>query len=384
MRVGRFLYAGLFALSSAVGMAFALLAEIQTEHNFQTSTLGLIAASGLFGGVVAQLGLAPLADRGWLRPLMVGAMVTGAVGSLGFAVATEAWQFVGFRLLSGVGLGAFFPAAQAVVVNADPARAGERLGNLSGVQVAGFIIGPGLGAVLANASNVDAPFLATGVVLLVLAPLVSRVAVSSEDPSAPPTPSAMPPKVPIRTLLRRRNALAATLLSASLFLPMGTYEAIWSRFMADLGASTLFTGITLSIYGLPFALIAPIGGRLADRHGTIPVMWASYAVICPLIAIYGQVTVPGLLATLAVIEAVGNGLGVPASQALMARATSEHERATGLGLAGAAGQVTAAFTALVSAPLYDAVGPRWMFAAVTATIVVVGGAGMVVGIKADE
>ena len=367
---------GLFVLSASVGIVFALLAELQDEHGFGNVTLGAIAAASFFAAVGAQLLLAPLADRGHARHLMVGALVLAAVAALGFALATEPWHFVIARILGGAAFGAYAPAAQAVVTLADPRRAGERLGQLTGLQTAGVIVGPGVGALLVGVGGTDTPFLLFAVVLFVLAPALARVEIREVEvaATAPPTP--------LPAILRRREALAAVLLSIALILPAGMYEAIWSRFMSDLGASTQFVGLSLSLYGIPFALTAPLGGRLADRLGPLRVAPVALVLVVPLTVAYGHMTTPGLLMGLAMIEAVANGVGLPAAQALMSRATDETERATGQGAAAAAGQIGAGFAALLAAPLYGAQGPEVMFAVTAALILVFGVAAISVGGRA--
>ena len=106
--------------------------------------------------------------------------------------------------------------------------------------------------------------------------------------------------------------------------------------------------------------------------------------IIPLTIVYGFMTVPIVLMLLAMVEAVGNGLGMPASQALMAAATDEGERATGQGLAAAAGQLMAGITAVTAAPLFEAHGPEWTFFSVAMAVLVVGGLGMAIGLSKDR
>ena len=379
--VSRMISVGLFTTAASVGMVFALLHELQDAHGLSGTTLGWIAGSAFFAAVAAQLLLAPFADRGHSRRLMTLGMFGAAVGSLIFALASEPWQFIGARIITGLALGSFMPAAQAVVAGADPSRAGERLGRLAGIQTAGFIIGPGIGALMVRAGNLDTPFLILTIVLVVMTPLMARIEVPEVEAS--PTGGALATSADmVRTMgriLARRDALAATLLSAALMLPAGLYEAIWAIFMQDLGASTTFIGVSLSFYGVPFILAAPIGGRLADRHGPLRIVPIAIVTIVPLTVIYGFLTVPLMLMALAMFEAVGNGLGLPAAQALMASATDEGERATGQGLAAAAGQLMAGITAVIAAPLFAAHGPRWTFFSVAMAVLAVGGVGLAVG-----
>ena len=378
MPISRFVPVSLFVQAASVGMVFALLHEVQEENDLSTASIGLISGVGLFAAVVGQVGLAPLADRGRGREVMVGAMVVGALGALGFAFGSDLWHLVVARAVSGVALGAFDPAAQALVTTRDPDRAGELLGRLIGVRTAGFLIGPGLGAVVVEFSNSDAPFVISGLLLLALTPGMASIAPTNAMP--------VPEHGPTRrlTLLSRRPVLAATVLTAALTLPVGLYDAIWAILMDDRGASTLFTGLTLSLYGIPFIALAPLGGRLADRHGPLRTIPLAMAGVVGLTVVYGLVERPGLLVSLALFEATFNAMAMPAAQKAMADATAEHERALGFGVAAAAGQIAAGIAALIAAPVYDQQGQFVVFAVIAAGVAVVGALGLGLFVSASR
>ncbi|MEM8705342.1 MAG: MFS transporter [Actinomycetota bacterium] len=369
MPISRFVPISLFVQAASVGMVFALLHEVQDENNLSTASIGLISGVGLFSAVFGQVGLAPLADRGKGRELMVGAMIVGAIGAFGFALGEDVWQLVLARAISGAALGAFDPAAQALVTTRDPARAGELLGKLIGVRTAGFLIGPGLGAVVAEVGNNDTPFYVTGVLLVLLAPALARIAPTD----AMPVPEGGPTRR--LDLVKRRPALAAIVLTAALVMPVGLYDAIWAILMDDRGASTLFTGLTLSLYGVPFILLAPFGGKLADRHGPLRTLPLAILGVIGVTVLYGALETPGLLMSFAMVEATFNAVALPSTQAAMADATEEHERALGFGVAAAAGQITAGIAALIAAPVYDAQGQFFVFALLAAGVAVVAAVG---------
>jgi hypothetical protein len=79
----------------------------------------------------------------------------------------------------------------------------------------------------------------------------------------------------------------------------------------------------------------------------------------------------------AMVEATFNAVALPATQAAMARATEEHERALGFGVAAAAGQVSAGIAALIAAPVYAAQGQFFVFALLAAAVAVVAAGGYV-------
>ena len=365
MPIPKSIYVAIFTLTASIGVVFGLIASLQDDLGFADGILGLIAAAAFFSAVVAQLLLAPLADRGHTKILMAGAIMIAASGSLWFAVASSAWELILARLLTGLGIGAFAPAARAVVANADPSRAGERLGRLTAVETSGFVAGPVVGAFINEIWGLKAPFLTFCCALVLILPSLLRVKFSS-----PPVKSKVSRTDSVFVILRRKEALGSILLGAALFFPAGMYEAIWARFMEDLGASTLFVGVSLTMYGIPFAITASMAGKFIDRSG--PWLAAVFAVviIIPMTVIYGFLASPILLMALAMFEALGQGIGSPACHAAMVAATDENERATGQGLVAAASSIGAGIAALLAAPLYAGPGPEVTFIIVAGVVLV--------------
>lgn len=374
MRVPRSLYLAMFTLTASIGVIFGLIASLQDDLGFTNSALGLIAGASFFASFFSQLWLAPLADRGKTKFLLIGALVGAALGTVWFAVASSVWELIAARALTGIGFGAFAPAARAVVANVDPTRAGERLGRLAAIETSGFITGPVIGATLNEIWGLDAPFIFLSVVLILILPGLVRINLSTEKVLHQGSRLTAAKKI-----LNRKEAVGAILLGAAMFFPAGMYEAIWARFMEDLGASTLFVGISLTMYGIPFALTASTAGKFIDRIGPWRAAVFGISVIIPMTFIYGFLTSPWLLMGLAMVEAVGQGVGSPACQAAMVKATNESERATGQGMVGAAGTLGAGFAALIAAPLYAGPGPEETFMIVACVVAVLGGAAVLLG-----
>ena len=366
MQIPRSIYVAIFTLTASIGVVFGLIASLQDELGFADGILGLIAASAFFSAVVAQLLLAPLADRGQTKILMAGAIVTAALGSLWFAVASSAWELILARVLTGLGIGAFAPAARAVVANADTSRAGERLGQLTAVETSGFVAGPVLGAFINEVWGLKAPFLTFSCALILILPSLLKLNFSPP----PVAKNKVSRSDSVLLIIRRKEALGAILLGAALFFPAGMYEAIWARFMEDLGASTLFVGVSLTMYGIPFAIVASMAGKFIDRSGAWRAALFAVAIIIPMTVVYGFLTSPILLMALAMIEALGQGVGSPACHAAMVAATDENERATGQGLVAAASSIGAGIAALLAAPLYAGPGPEVTFIIVAGVVLI--------------
>jgi predicted MFS family arabinose efflux permease len=366
------------ALGAGIGLIFPLLAEFQDRYGFSAAGLGLISGASFLAALVSGVLLAGLADRGHARMLLVGGLVLSALGLFWFAIGTELWQFVGARLLEGLGAGVFFPAARKVITSGDPLQAGRRLGTLTSAELGGFLLGPVIGSGLTQLIGLDAPFVLIGSVKLGLAAWLAGVAL-------PPVVVDTGRRSPLASvgMLRRPAISGAALLSLALFLPVGAYDALWSRYLTDRGAGTVFIGVGLSLYAVPVILLAPWGGRIADRLG--PVRAASWAllVIVPATAAYGLLAWPVAITAVALVEGVPQAVANPSVQTAMLRACRPEEVAAGQGLANAVNQVGAAATALAAPVVYEATGSAVVFVGIGVVMAVLFGAGLALHRRGD-
>lgn len=377
---------GAASLGMGVGVIFPLLAEFQDRHGFSDRGLGMLSAASFGAALVAGLFLARLADHGHARLLMVGGVALSAAGLLWFSVGTELWQFTTARLLEGLGYGVFLPAARKIVTTGDQAQGGARLGRLTSAELAGFLAGPVIGSLLSEAFDLWVPLVVIGVVQAGLAvwlvsvrlPELTVVADAERggnqaDGGNQAVGGSMFSSF---RLLRRGSVSGAALLSLTIFLPVGVYDALWSRYLTDQGASTLFIGIGLSLYSIPIVVLAPTGGRLADRLG--PVRATTFAVCCiiPATFVYGLVAAPVLITLVGLVESLPQSVATPAVQTAMLRACRPEEVAAGQGVAHAVNQVGAGTAALLGPIIYGAAGATVLFGTLSAAMVVLFLAGL--------
>jgi MFS family permease len=335
-------------------VVFTLISDLQDATGISTASLGLITATGFVVGLVVQLLVAPLADRGGAKLLLVGGLALAVVGSTVFAYGTDLAVLLLARALIGAADGCFIPAARAIVAGSDPARAGERLGRLARVDLAGFVTGPIIGSALVGPLGLRNTFLAFAVLaLLALIGLAPR--------HVPALPTTVESSRPSLVLLRDRQIGVAVVLALVLFLPVGVYDALWDRYLTDLGGSNLLIGLSFLLYGLPFVLLAAWGGRLADRVGHVRIAIVGVIALVPLVVSYGVIHSAVILAVLPMAEAVIQAATVPAAQAAMADACPPGRAAAGQGLAGATQLAGAGAAALVAAPIYAHLGSVAVF-----------------------
>ncbi len=241
-----------------------------------------------------------------------------------------------------------------VVARSGP-NAGEALGRLASVEVAGFISGPPIAAVLSGLFGLHAPFLILAAALALTSPAVARI-------DEPPV-GAEPPKRALRELVKMPGVRAGLALAAALYLSIGVFDATWARFMTDLGASTTVIAVTLVLFALPLVALSPFGGRLADRRGPLRSGVFALGLTVPLIAGYGITNSVLVVSLIAVAHSVFDAISTPSGQAAVARAAPPTLTAAGQGLYAAAAAVAAGLAAFGAAPLYQAAGAEVMWAA---------------------
>ena len=145
----------LLIATASIGIAnsvvFSLLSDLQDEYGFSDAGLGLIAGTGFLVGLIGQLLLAPFADRGHSKLLLLAGLGMAVAGSIMFAMSTTLLMLVvSPRPSSGSPNSLFMPASRAIVISISDVDVAKRLGTISGVELAGFVTGPVIGGLLVD------------------------------------------------------------------------------------------------------------------------------------------------------------------------------------------------------------------------------------------
>lgn len=196
-------------MASGYGVMFTVLDDFRDEYGIREAWLGLIVGIGFLTSFVAQIFLAPAADRGHARRLVTIGMILNVVGLLMMAFGTSLAPLLAGRFVSGIGIGMAFPAIRRIVINGDPDNLGSNLGLLLAADVAGFATGPALSAVMVPTLGIAAPFITIAVATAFLLPLVARVEIIEQEATdAPQTRLAF-------DLLRDRGIVAGIMMGAA-------------------------------------------------------------------------------------------------------------------------------------------------------------------------
>lgn len=345
------------SIGIANSVVFSLLSNLQDKYGFSDAGLGLIAGSGFLVGLVGQILLAPFGDRGHAKTLLLAGLGCAVLGNVLFAMSGSLVTLVASRAVVGLSNSLFIPAARGIAIRMSPDNVAERLGRMSGVELAGFVTGPVISGFLVGPFGLKVPFLVTGAVALAGFVLLA--------PRKLPEPSVCEisgerHRIAL-DLLRLPRIRAGVLMNVALFTPVGFYDATLDVYLTDRGASDVLIGLTFLAYGIPFALLATTGGRLADSRGAVRVGVVSALLVAPITISYGLIAVPIVILVLTAVEGCLQALGVPAAQSMVAAAAPLGRTSAAQGLAGGSTLMVAAVTAYSAGTLYKLVGPSWLY-----------------------
>lgn len=364
MGIGPLLICG-FSVPMSVSMIFPALSDLQDKYDFSDAGLGFIAAAGFMASLLVSLFVAPFADRGKPKKLVLIALVLASLGSILFAFGNTLWMFVVARAISGAALGTSGPAIKAIAANIDKTRAAERLGRLRGVELAGFTGGPLIGATLIAPFGLRGAFLIFGVFALVAFVIVAP----KELPSLPSTEESKRLSI---ELLKYRPIRAAALASLTLFIPVGIYDALWDRYITDRGGNNFMVGMTFLLYTIPFILLGAKGGRMADKAGAAKMTVIGIFMTAPLVMLYGFLPSAILLVSFSLVEGVVGSLSIPATQSLMAQVAPHGRASAAQGLNGTGDLIAGSIMSLIAPIIYGSHGPEATFTFAAVLMVICG------------
>jgi len=356
-----------FATASANSVVFASMSELQEQYRYADSALGLIAGTGFAMGLLVQLFVAPLADRGHGKKLIQVGLGLAAVGSVIFALGDSLYVFIVGRGIVGASIGLTFPAVRALAAHLDESRSAERLGAVAGMEIGGFVSGPLIGSLIIGPFGLDSTFLLFGALAVMALFIVSP----REFPELVSTTESQRLSF---DLLRIRSVRVALILTLAVTFPTGMFDALWDRFLDDLGGNNAMTGLTFAVYGLPFILFSARAGKLIDKRSPIAVVLWLVIPISLLTISYGLIKNPWVILGVGLFEGIAQAAVIPAALSAIAKAAPLGRASAAQGLSGAVnvfGQMVAAF---IAPTIYGAYGAFTTFFVVAVGIAIIAGA----------
>jgi MFS family permease len=355
-------------LAAGYGVLFTIVDEYRDEYDINETAIGLIIGLGFVAGFLSQLTIAPLADRGHAKRVVVFGVLVNVLGLalMGFG-ASFAVILVG-RFVSGIGIGAATPAVRRIVILQDPANVGTNLGRLLAAEVFGFAMGPAVSAILVGPFGIAAPFLFVAAATLVALPLVARLHVV-ESRHRPEQRLAV-------DLLRIRPFAGAVVLGAVVFVMIGSFDSLWAVVHDDLGTNAWVANLGITLFALPLIVLGPPGGRLAQTFGPFRLATIGLLAGAGFMLGYGLLPSGGWIFGLAMLHALSDGLTISSTGVAVALVVPEERQAGAQGVLGAAQAIAAGVMAVVTGAVYDHGGRFAAYGVCAAVMVAMIGGGV--------
>mgnify|MGYP001036912049 CR=1 FL=1 len=355
----------LATMAMGYGALFSMLDDIRDTYGVAETALGGVIGIGFFAGFLAQVLIAPLADRGHARRLVLAGMGLDIAGLLLMAAARDVLPLLAGRFVMGIGVGMAVPAVRRIVILAEPTRIGHNLGRLLAADVGGFAAGPAVAALLVGPLGIPGPFLVIAAATAVAVPFVNRnarVAEGSRD-AAPSQRLAL-------DLLRIRPYAGAVLLGTAVWVMIGSFDALWSVALDDLDTAEWIANLGITLFALPLVVFGSVGGRLAQRVGPFRVGTVGLLLGAAYMLGYGLVPSGVAMFVLAMLHSVSDGLTVSSTGVAVGLVVPGDRQAGAQGLLGGAQTLMAGVTALVAGAMYDHVGRTAAYTVAASTMLV--------------
>jgi putative MFS transporter len=354
-----------------------ILGPISAEFGLGAAGAGALASMSFAGMIVGASVAGYLGDRFGRRPVFTTSMVVWGLGSLGAALAQDVTFLLVCRFVIGLGMGAEFPVAQAMLSEFVPARSrGRLLGWLEGFWPIGFIVCGVLSLVVVPTLGWRAVFFVMAgcsvFALIVrrgvpesprwcvamgrteeaertLTRFETAVAKASGRPLPPPDPSAItaatgPATMPLLELFHATYRRRTVMMWSVWFCTLLGYYGIttWmGKLLSDAGmttATSIAYVVLMALWGVPGFLIASV---LLERLGRKPVIAGFILMSAAAAYVYGGATTTAeLLITGSVMQFFFFGMW-SALYAYTPEVFPNRARATGCGTASAMGRLGA-------------------------------------------
>jgi predicted MFS family arabinose efflux permease len=239
-----------------------LLPELSATYHLTKGEAGVLAAAYPAGTLAGALPGGWLAARIGVRPTVLVGLGTMVVSSLVIAFAASEAVLDVARFVQGAAGAACWAGGFGWLIRMAPAeRRGELIGAAMGAAIAGAFLGPVLGA-LADVVGARGVFCAVAGAGLAL---MAWSAVTAAPPAAGrPSYAAL-----ARAVRHDRWVDTGMWMMAMPGLLLGTISVLVPLRLGVLGAgAAAIAAVFLVAAGLE-AIVAPVGGRLSDRHGRL-------------------------------------------------------------------------------------------------------------------
>ena len=310
-----------------IGMITPVRVLYAESRGASLAIIGAMATAYLISNFAFQYPAGWLADRWGRKPVMMISLLSQAVLAAIYLPITDPVLFVVLRFVEGIAAAGMLPSARALIVDSVPQeQQGEAYGIFGAIFSASFLLGPGLGGLLASSAYTGA-FIGAVVFRLIGALVVlfmirqpARSVLSQEQEKRSAT-------LPYKALFTL-PLVGAYIIAFGDYLWLGFDITLTPLWMHDhLGASVVLIGIAYMAWSLPNTILSPLGGRLADRKRRSLLILIFGLAQVPLYIAYGLITMMLAIIILFIIHGAVYAFIQPAVDAHVAFWSDSHVRA---------------------------------------------------------
>jgi MFS family permease len=322
---------------TGIGMVVPVRVLYAESRGASLAIIGAMASSYLISNFLFQYPSGWLADRWGRKPMMILSLFIQAILSAVYLLINDPVLFVVLRFAEGAAAAAFLPSARALITDAvAPEKRGEAFGIFSAFFNTGFLLGPALGGILASTGYASA-FI--GAVLFRLVAIVIVVTMIHNKTRGEQEAEEAARPVSLGKLFGMALT-GAYILAFGDFLFIGFDISLTALWLHDhLGASIAVIGFAYVAFSIPSIIVAPFGGRVADRRRRSSLILIFGLAQVPIYIIYGLANSILIVVIFFIIHGVVYSMMQPAVDAHVAASTTVGARARIQGLYSAAGLV---------------------------------------------
>lgn len=290
-----------------------------TGHSALNMWSGLVFSITFLFSAIASPFWGGLADRKGRKIMLLRSALGMAIVMALMGFAQNIWQFLVLRALLGL-LGGFIPNANALIATQMPRnRSGWAMGTLSTGGVAGALLGPLAGGLLADIYGLRTVFFITASVLFICFLLTLFYIRENFTPVA--KKEMLHAREVIASLKSPRLVLSLFVTTMIIQVATGSIAPILTLYVRELagnvGNIAFISGMIASVPGVAALMSAPRLGRLGDRIGPEKILVAALLVSALLLVPMAFVQTPWQLGLLRFLLGAADGALLPAVQTLL-------------------------------------------------------------------
>ncbi len=296
--------------------------------------LGIIVSVSTLTGMVLKPLVGALSDRWGRRSWLLAGTAFFALMPFTYQFVETPGQLFAVRLIHGMATAIYGPVTLAYVAELSSGRIAERLGWFGTARNAGYVIGPAAaGWMLVSMSPVTV-FTIIGLISALAFLPVLLLGETRRAEEADRTPFFAGARRSLLSGMRTPTVWATGAMEASVYIPLYAIKVFVPVYAIAAGVNVALVGTFFSVQAFSQLILAPIGGRVADRFGYIVSFGTGTGLLGVTLAYLATVDSNlGFLAP-AVLIGIAQALILPAATAWLATTIDQGRLGASLGLVG--------------------------------------------------